>query len=783
MKRLIWLFLMIVGLSAAGAQEYMYIPDAAFRQYLQQNFPSFMKGDSLNVDSAAAYTGTIDCGGRGIQSLEGIQYFKQITELRASYNQLTNLPPLDSLRELRFLFVDNNQLTALPDLSGNTKLAGLWCNANQIRHLPDFGPNPALQFLICSDNQLQTRADLSAFSQLSIVYLQNNFLQTIILGNAPNLKELRFDNNEVVTLAGLENLTALEEFRASNNHLGMEDISALSGFPNLAVVDVSENYLEELPDFSASTALTHFYCQNNFLDFSDADELLALDRLTSMQEFVYAPQHPFWAIGGDTLMAVENLPATFKIAPQGDDVQYQWYKNGAVIPGATAPTYNIPRVSMADSGAVFFCRVTSNKLANMNFGPGITEFRSRDVYLIVFEGNDPPVFVTQNLPEAVEDVPYSFQLEVQDPENDQLQFRLLEGPAWLQVTRDGVLRGTPTVTDTGIVSIAVEVEDDGQPPLQDTLKTTLRVRPNPNPPQLTLTLLQNPVLPQFANLIISSDVLLKGPPNIFVLRDADSTQLAVTLLDSTDRVYRAKVEFSANGLHMIEAHGVRLNGRDTTVNLAVNAMLVKAPATAPLTLQTPGGKGQLKIPAEVTATGQVFLAWESGEIVHFSPAISSDAGYIVRLRYSGNEGAEKVFLYQLQGQQWVKLPSVVNPATQTVRSLVTQPGTFKAARDDAFDGSNIQPATLALYPNYPNPFNPSTTIAYDLAEDSRVTLVIYNLLGQKVRTLFEGFQLAGRYRFTWNGQDDAGQIVPGGVYFYQLRTPHGVLNKRMIYLR
>ncbi len=76
----------------------------------------------------------------------------------------------------------------------------------------------------------------------------------------------------------------------------------------------------------------------------------------------------------------------------------------------------------------------------------------------------------------------------------------------------------------------------------------------------------------------------------------------------------------------------------------------------------------------------------------------------------------------------------------------------------------------ALYQNYPNPFNPSTNINLDIPTRkgavTNVSLIIYNALGKKVRTLFEGSAAPGHYSFKWNGLDNNGIKVPSGFYFY-----------------
>jgi hypothetical protein len=80
------------------------------------------------------------------------------------------------------------------------------------------------------------------------------------------------------------------------------------------------------------------------------------------------------------------------------------------------------------------------------------------------------------------------------------------------------------------------------------------------------------------------------------------------------------------------------------------------------------------------------------------------------------------------------------------------------------------PQVFALQANYPNPFNPSTTIHYQLPVGSEVRLEIYDVLGQKVRTLASGLQPAGFHRAAWNSRDDEGGAVAAGVYFYRLEA-------------
>jgi hypothetical protein len=89
------------------------------------------------------------------------------------------------------------------------------------------------------------------------------------------------------------------------------------------------------------------------------------------------------------------------------------------------------------------------------------------------------------------------------------------------------------------------------------------------------------------------------------------------------------------------------------------------------------------------------------------------------------------------------------------------------------DGPNAGggiPKAFALGQNYPNPFNPSTSISYQLAERSDVTLTIHNIRGQRIRELVNGVRDAGTHTVQWNGKDAAGQTVSSGIYLYALET-------------
>lgn len=88
-----------------------------------------------------------------------------------------------------------------------------------------------------------------------------------------------------------------------------------------------------------------------------------------------------------------------------------------------------------------------------------------------------------------------------------------------------------------------------------------------------------------------------------------------------------------------------------------------------------------------------------------------------------------------------------------------------------------------LKQNFPNPFNPTTTINFSLENESSITLEIFNTTGEKVKTLFQGIEKAGLHSIVWNGSDNFGNQLPTGVYFYRLNTKDFAETKKLIILK
>jgi immune inhibitor A len=135
----------------------------------------------------------------------------------------------------------------------------------------------------------------------------------------------------------------------------------------------------------------------------------------------------------------------------------------------------------------------------------------------------------------------------------------------------------------------------------------------------------------------------------------------------------------------------------------------------------------------------------------------------------------------LAGYPWFT-DVAVDPFDPDMLYASTSWGIFRldlSAGVTAIEGEESLPGDFSLEPNFPNPFNPRTSIVYELPRPVRVELSVYNIAGQRVKRLVDKMQAAGRYRVVWDGSDDRGRSVGSGVYFCRLRADDKVLIQRM----
>lgn len=164
--------------------------------------------------------------------------------------------------------------------------------------------------------------------------------------------------------------------------------------------------------------------------------------------------------------------------------------------------------------------------------------------------------------------------------------------------------------------------------------------------------------------------------------------------------------------------------------------------------------------------------------------------------YVGNDLG--VFVTTDNGSTWQEfredLPTAVlvmdlsvSPSNRKLRAVTHGNGVYERSLISStpvpVNGQDASIASYELYQNYPNPFNPSTEIAFAIPKSSYVTLKIYNISGQEIRTLVTNGYTAGKFKVSWDGKDNSGRNAAGGTYIYRLEADNFVEVKKMALVR
>ena len=218
------------------------------------------------------------------------------------------------------------------------------------------------------------------------------------------------------------------------------------------------------------------------------------------------------------------------------------------------------------------------------------------------------------------------------------------------------------------------------------------------------------------------------------------------------------------------------------------------------------GSGFYRIPGDVSAAPLMETEVEAtvlgdaveGLTVEFSRAIAGHPPNYVWSAISDANGHAALIIssvarrvsgyYQAQARnadgeivgQWHSIP--LNRDRRQVLELPLD-GDMRVVRVEPLAAAKAVAATSGLAPNVPNPFNSATQIAYHLSSPGPVRLVIYNVLGQPVRTLVDQFQTAGSYQVQWDARDQRGVSLSSGVYITRLSYPGGEQTQRLLYLK
>ncbi len=293
-------------------------------------------------------------------------------------------------------------------------------------------------------------------------------------------------------------------------------------------------------------------------------------------------------------------------------------------------------------------------------------------------------------------------------------------------------------------------------------------------PHLATSIVQNSLVSAHAQVFVVDSLGMVDSVHVLV----DEQKLELTEIGTY--AYVANHKFSSVGSHSLSATGFSDLG-DTTVTYSFGLALAKSNqswiATSP--------EGQFKVIGASGAVSQdLYLLVVDSTLmvpdVHKGGAYRlGDGQYVFEkpvkvsmfATQSNTDDSEPQAVYILRSDgHWQELPSVDD--AQYITAWTESAGIFRLG-----PRTIIVPQATSLHQNYPNPFNPTTRIVFDIGfsdgPDQRASVVIYNLLGQHVRTLYDDQAWIGSHELVWSGLDQRGLAVASGVYFVRLTTDTG----------
>ena len=347
----------------------------------------------------------------------------------------------------------------------------------------------------------------------------------------------------------------------------------------------------------------------------------------------------------------------------------------------------------------------------------------------------------------------------------------------------GTLTFTPAPNVNGSATVAVKVHDDGG----------IANGGADTSPEQTFAINVTPVndAPRFAKGADQKILWNAGPQAV----PGWATGISAGPSDESGQTLNFVVTNNSNGLFSSQP-AVDLTGK-LTYTTAPNASGV---ATVTVVLKDDGGTSNggkdtsasqtfaITVQSTADATqdvlGTVQNLISSGALdAGTGTALTSTLNAAIASANAGNTTTASnqlsAFINKVSAQSGKKLTTAqANALIAAAQSIMDNIGS-KGKKGQALlakvgDGESVMetalPEALGLEQAYPNPFNPSTTIQYGLPEGANVTLVVYNILGQQVRTLVSGAQGPGHYSVVWDGRDEAGRPAATGVYIYWLQA-------------
>ena len=760
------------------------IPDHNLRSAIERILGK-APGDPISPAEMATLTRTERGAWRtGINDLTGLQFATNLTHLDLSGNSISDISPLMGLTNLTHLdlrgksFVDVSPLTDISPLADLINLTWLNLNYNTISNISplegltnltvleleqnsisDISPLKNLKKLTSLNLRVNAISDISplgGLTNLTWMLLDSNNISDILpLGELTKLKELWLFYNPIADLSGLEGLTSLTKLRLWGNPIS--DISPLGKLTNLRSLQLGQH--DSAWDLSALTSLTNL----TDLTLSENDQISDISALAGLNQLT-ALNLRFNTISD--ISHLEGLNALTKIELDNNSIS-----DISPLAGLTKlTTLNLHKNAISDlsplvtnlglrEGSEVNVRNNPLNLASINthipalLNRGVSVSYEHQTLSNIVDPKSPTIYWTDNGTAKIQygnldgssnvqdltavglSTPYGIALD-----NTRGKIYFVDArPAKIQrANLDG--SNVETLTTAGLYPTSIALDNTGGKMYWTNQGTDIIRRANLDGtnPEVLVTV-------EWGN---AWDIALDVDGGKMYWIEGVTKKIQRANLDGTDVEDLVTTGLSGPRGIALDVVGRKIYWTDANKNRIQRANL--------------DGTDIENLTTGLGGTWDIALDVNGGKMYW------TDV-YQFKIQRANLDGTDVEDLVTGLGN-----PGGIALDTTRSGAIIAAPATVRGVPDET-----------ALHANYPNPFNPETWIPYQLASPENVTLTIYTVNGQLIRTLAFGHQPAGIYQNRsraayWDGRNELGEKVASGVYFYTLTAGDFTATRKML---
>ena len=820
----IFFLLMCFTLPLTATAQVVDIPDPRLRAKIEAVLG---KASGATITPAEMATLTkLDVRARRISNLTGLEHATNLTKLNLVRNFISNISPLSGLTNLTELFLYGNFISNISPLSGLTNLTLLGLAENSISNISPLSGLTNLTLLHLYENSISDLSPLAGLTNLTELNLGDNFISNISpLSSLTNLTELDLEGNFISNISPLSGLTNLTELDLAENSIS--NISPLSSLTNLIFLFLDGNSISDLSPLVGLTKLIDLNLDRNsisnisplssltnlhwlFLAENSISDLLPLAGLTKLRG-LFLSRNAISNIsplsGLTNLVSLELWGNSISdlsplVSNTGLDSENEVDVRGNPL-NATSINTHIPTLQRRGVRVIFYAVGTETvNIPDRNLrakiekalgkGSGATITTAGMATLTWLDTDEASISNLTGLEHATNLTGLSLW---GNSISDISSVAGLTKLTALYLLGNNISDLLPLVANTGLGS-----------------RDTVNVQSNPLS-YLSIhahipTLQSRGVTVEFDNrthpalLKISGDnqkgVAFTSLSQPFVVEAQDENGSALTGI-SVRFAVTAGVGTLSTTITKTDENGRAQSTLTLGLNLGINTVEVSAAGIqGKVTFHAISDTESPPITADVNSDGSVnildliVIASELGNTgtnlvvdVNRDGVVNILDLVLVAGMFDGAAAAPSVHLQvpetltAVAVQQWL-----IDARALEVRDLIMKRGIMVLEQLLAA----LTPTETELLSNYPNPFNPETWMPYRLAEDAFVTLTIYDLSGQIIRTLEVGHRIASAYESRskavhWDGRNNLGEQVASGVYFYTLMAGDFSATRKMLILK